>query len=1041
MKSKKIGFLFLFLCVFVISACTSTTTATTTTATNPPSTTSTTTASTTTTTTTVPTTTTTTTTTTVTTTQVPVASVVVVGQDTVEVGESTAYTAIFSPAEAATTSDVIWSVIETTGSATITALGILTPTAPGTITVKATVKGVEGTLVVVITQAVDSVSITGPAEAYLGTNETYEFVVTPATATYESTIWAVLSGSGSATITQDGVLTPVAAGTVTVRINIDGVLATKVVTIKTPVASIEVQGAVMVRMEETPLYSTVILPVNADYDAIVWSVENGTGSATISVAGVLTPTTSGTIKVVATVGDIKGELAVELIVSVDAVTVVGETSILPGDRPVYEATVLPSNAKYPNITWSVIDGTGSATISQTGVLTPVSSGTITVVATADSISEQLEVTIHPDDRLLGTPRPTHLIATPENTIFMDGAWEKQSDLVGLNVTFARQVYDISFTAEASRSSQGVQFNIPNNIDISRMQYFAIKVSGSTTTPGVNLTVSVQLRDFDSGLNLYNDQVTEIEVTSANQWIVFAISNRYRLQAEYKDLKILIDPHFTASGNEGVLTIQQVVFFGNADAVTTPEFVTPLKNAHWEATGVTAEPAVDQIDGLDTNVLKISATAAAVSGWKAIPAYVLEDISRVTTISFKVKLLTSGLSANPMLLVTLGDTDLTNVAITRPAVGVDPVYQTVTVTIPANLRTEANMWAARYIQLKVNGGGGAAVEYYIYDFKLTGNVDPTPVSVTRQPITGPNVNFTSAPSYVENGTHVAVAAAGDVPAHRLWTPTVGATLSKLQMGYTKSAANLASRSGLNGLYVKIQGQAGITVNLQQNWGDGWADASQRVFVLDGTVQEIYILATTRTLITAGTSGTVAWQFNASIPADAVDVTIKVFTVAFTAIQPIPELIKEQVIHFGRFIEGGNTLVTVDEVTVDTLTVSYPANTNAVATVALGNSANHIVATATSNDLRYMTHLTLKLQGEIGTKVTIKLAYGNAFNMDVDYVHEFTTNSMETITIVIQDRNALQVGKISVSLFFNLNGVTAPVNYTVFDAYFSGQNPVS
>lgn len=979
---------------------------------------------------------TTTATTTATTTTIPVESVTVVGSDSVEVGDTSAYTALYLPEAAAQLSDVQWSVTNGTGTATISSLGILTALTPGTITVVATVKSVEGSLEVFLTQSVESASITGPEIVDLGNDGDYVFSVVPTTATYETVIWAVLNGTGSASITQEGVMTPISAGTVTVRVSVDGIIGTLAVVITTPVASVTVNGDEIVRMEETPTYTTVILPVNADYDAVIWSVVNGTGSATIDALGVLTPVTPGMITVVASADGIDGELEVELIVSVATVTVTGSAEILPLDNPTYTAEVLPAGAKYPEVTWSVVIGTGDATITQGGVLTPVASGTVTVVATADGIDGEFEVTILPDDSLLGTLRPTHLLATPENTIYIASVWEPQTSLEGLEVNYARQVYDISFTADASRSSNGVQFAIPDAVDISRMQYFAIKVTGSTTTTGVNPTVSVQLRDFDSGLNLYNDQVTEIEVISANQWIIFGISNRYRLQTESRDLRILVDPHYTASGNEGALTIQQVVFFGNADPVTTAELLTPLKNAHWENTGVTAEPAIDTIDEVPVNVLRVSATAVAVSGWKAIPAYVLEDISRVTQITFKVKLLTPDLTADPKLLVTLGDTDLTNVVITRPVGGADPVYQLVTVTIPSAMRTEANMWAARYIQLKVNSGGNLAVEYYIYDFKLIGDVNPTPVSVSRLPLGGADVPFTANPSYVENSTWSAVPLVGEVPAHKLWVPAVDATLAKIQYGYLKTTGNLAARAGMNGLHITIQGTAGLEINVQQSWGDSWADEAQRKFVLDGTVQEIYIIALTRTLITSGTSGTVTWQLAATIPSGIVGSEVKIFSVAFTAIMPIPELIKEMDIGFGRFYEGGNTIVDVESVATDTMTVAYNVDNHAVASVAVDNAANHILAIASSSDLRHMTTLTLQIKGAIDTKVNIKLAYGNSYNMDVDYVHTFTTNDAETITITIQDRNALQVSKISLDLFFDLNGVAVPVDFEVISAHFSG-----
>jgi len=973
---------------------------------------------------------------TTTTTTIPVESVTVYGSDSVEVGDTSAYTCTFTPSSAATSADVVWSVVDGTGSATISSLGILTAVNPGTITVVATVKDIEGTLEVFLTQSVDTASVSGPEAVYLYDEATYEFTVDPPTSTYDEVVWAVLAGTGSATITQEGVLTPVAAGTITVRVSVDGVIGTLAVVIKTPIASLSISGTAEVRMGEGSTYTANILPENADYDSVTWSIVDGTGSATIDEDGLVTPVSAGTIKVAVQADDFEAEFDVEIIVSVDSVSIDGETEVLPAKEYIYSALVLPETAKYKEVTWSVENGTGNASIDADGVLTTVAAGTITVVAVADGVKAELEVTILQDDSLLGTPRPTHLLATPENTIYLTGEWEPTAEIEGLLVDFARQVYDVHFSVDASRSSEGVQFRVSNDVNISRMQYFAIKVTGSTTTEGVNPTVSVQLKDFDSGLLLFNDQVTEIEVTEANQWIVFAIANRYRLQTDTRDLRILVDPHFTASGNEGVLTIQQVVFFGNADPVTTVQLISPLKNAHWEDTGVTAEPAVDMIDATEVPVQLVSATATAVTNWKAIPAYVLDDISRVTTISFKVKLLTPSLPSDPKLLVTLGDTDLTNVVITRPAVGVDPVYQSVTVTIPSSLRTEANMWAARYIQLKPNSGGNLAVEYYIYDFKLTGDVDPIPVTVSRAPLGGPDVLFTSNPSYVENSTWVSVAATEDVAAHKLWVPAVDATLSKIQYPYTKTTSNLAARTGMNGLHIRIQGTAGLEINVQQNWGDSWADESQRRFILEGTIQDIYILALTRTLITTGTSGTIAFQLAATIPAEIDGSEIKIFSVAFTAIMPTPEAIKDMQIPFESFHEGGNTVVDVEGVQTDTMTVAYNEENHAVATAAVDNAANHVLAIASSNDLRYMNTLTIQMKGVIGTQVTIKLAYGNSYNMDVDYVHTFTTNDVETITITIQDRNALQVSKLSLDLFFGLNGVDAPADFEIVSAAFTG-----
>jgi hypothetical protein len=59
-------------------------------------------------------------------------------------------------------------------------------------------------------------------------------------------------------------------------------------------------------------------------------------------------------------------------------------------------TVLPTNATIANVTWSVTNGTGTATIDNNGLLTAATNGTVTVVATANDgsgISGNMVITI------------------------------------------------------------------------------------------------------------------------------------------------------------------------------------------------------------------------------------------------------------------------------------------------------------------------------------------------------------------------------------------------------------------------------------------------------------------------------------------------------------------------------------------------------------------------------------------------------------------------------------------------------------------------
>jgi uncharacterized protein YjdB len=154
--------------------------------------------------------------------------------------------------------------------------------------------------------------------------------------------------------------------------------------------------------------SAAVLPADATDKTVTWSVTNGTGSATIDNAGLLTAVTDGTVTVVATANDgsgIKGELEITISDQVAAVLVTGITVTGAGDATTIttdngtlqmSAAVLPADATDKTVTWSVTNGTGSATISDSGLLTAVTDGTVTVVATANDgsgIKGELEITI------------------------------------------------------------------------------------------------------------------------------------------------------------------------------------------------------------------------------------------------------------------------------------------------------------------------------------------------------------------------------------------------------------------------------------------------------------------------------------------------------------------------------------------------------------------------------------------------------------------------------------------------------------------------
>lgn len=239
--------------------------------------------------------------------------------------------------------------------------------------------------------------------------------VTPTDATDKSVTWSVTNDTGAATISESGLLTAVSVGGVTVVATandgseVTGALEITITDQPILVESIAVSSEndlSMITIEETLQFSATITPTNSTDPGVTWSVSEGTGAATISAEGLLTPASLGEVTVIATANDgsgVTGEMqlviAEDILVSGIEVSAEGDVNTLTeGETLQLNATVAPANATDGIVTWSVAAGTGTATISGSGLLTAGTAGTVTVVATANDgsgITGELELTIEP----------------------------------------------------------------------------------------------------------------------------------------------------------------------------------------------------------------------------------------------------------------------------------------------------------------------------------------------------------------------------------------------------------------------------------------------------------------------------------------------------------------------------------------------------------------------------------------------------------------------------------------------------------------------
>lgn len=186
------------------------------------------------------------------------------------------------------------------------------------------------------------------------------------------------------------------------------------------------------------------------------------------------------------------------------------------------ATVLPANATNSTVSWSVANGTGSATINPTGLLTAVSDGTVTVTATStdgSNISGSAVITLSNQ-----TPSLTDSIDVyGQGRIFVittpGGQLQIVADLYPSNVISNNVVWNMlpGGTGSASLTASGLMTALANGTVIVQ----ATATDGSNVSGSAVITISNQFAlstsDVSSeNINLYPNPSTGTLTLSENE---------------------------------------------------------------------------------------------------------------------------------------------------------------------------------------------------------------------------------------------------------------------------------------------------------------------------------------------------------------------------------------------------------------------------------------------------------------------------------------------------------------------------------------------
>ncbi|MBK8248727.1 MAG: Ig-like domain-containing protein [Gemmatimonadetes bacterium] len=291
-----------------------------------------------------------------------------------------------------------------TATATVTSTGVVTGVAAGTATISATVDGVSGTSVVTITPIpVASVTVS-PGSGSVTVGQTIQLSATTAAAGGQTLSGRVVawtsSANGVATVSSTGLVTAIAPGSATITATSEGITGTSSITVAAvPIASIRVTpDAVTVSAGQTVQLTAQALDAEGNVlnRPITWSSDLAT-RATVSASGLVTAVSAGEVRISARSGTTLGISTVTVTqvpiaridVSPPTVSVlVGGTQQLTATPRDAAGNALPGRG----ITW--LTGAPSvATVSQTGLVTGVASGSALVFAASEGQSGSAAVTV------------------------------------------------------------------------------------------------------------------------------------------------------------------------------------------------------------------------------------------------------------------------------------------------------------------------------------------------------------------------------------------------------------------------------------------------------------------------------------------------------------------------------------------------------------------------------------------------------------------------------------------------------------------------
>ncbi|MDL2293937.1 Ig-like domain-containing protein [Ruminococcaceae bacterium OttesenSCG-928-D13] len=324
---------------------------------------------------------------------------------TLNKGASETLTATISPSNA-TTKTVTWS----TSNASVATVsgGKVTAKAPGTATITAkSNNGKTATCAVTVKSPLSSISLShNTAQLRRGSSLTLMVSYNPSDTTDSKTISWSSSNDAVATVS-GGKITPVGDGEAVITARVGSKSATCAVTVYTvhPTSIQMNTSQELLTIGQTLQLQTSLLPTTAFYDgAVIWRSDN-TKVATVDENGFVTGLAAGSATITATIRandtSLSASCTIDVCKSLTGIRISTPTlDLKQGKSEQLSVGTVPAGLTIPTaVRWSVSEGAGVVTVSDTGRVTAQKEGVATVTATVtvgdSTFTDSCIVNVHP----------------------------------------------------------------------------------------------------------------------------------------------------------------------------------------------------------------------------------------------------------------------------------------------------------------------------------------------------------------------------------------------------------------------------------------------------------------------------------------------------------------------------------------------------------------------------------------------------------------------------------------------------------------------